>query len=489
MNKQLVNFLFVSGLLAAIVSCEGPSTASDQDAKSAPKPNIIFILADDLGYGDLSLTGQTNFKTPFIDQLAEDGMFFTQHYSGSTVCAPSRSTLMTGMHTGHTFIRGNKEIRPEGQHPLDSSAVTVAKLLQSAGYVTGAFGKWGLGYPGSDGDPNNQGFDEFYGFNCQRLGHNYYPYHLWQNQTKVMLEGNAGDKKETYAPDIIHQKAVEFLEKNKDTSFFMYYPSIIPHAELLVPDSLLQKFRGKYLPEKAYAGVDDGPSYRKGPYGSQRESHAAFAAMVYLLDKQVGEIRQKLEELGIAENTLIIFSSDNGPHKEGGADPDYFNSNASFKGYKRDLYEGGLRVPTIACWPNKIKTNTTSDHISAFWDFLPTLCDIAGVQPPENIDGISFLPELLGAEQAKHKYLYWEFPMRGGKQAVRFGDWKGIRLNMTENPDAPIELYDLATDPGEEYNVADENPEVLQEIATIMSKEHTYSEVFSFEFEKNKNEY
>ena len=487
MNGSKKKIKPVTRILLVIVAFLGVSCNNQRSSKTAEiatKPNIIFILADDLGYGDLSFTGQSKFQTPNIDQLAKDGMFFTQHYSGSTVCAPSRSTLMTGLHTGHTAIRGNKEVRPEGQYPLDSSVVTVAEILKSAGYTTGIFGKWGLGYPGSEGDPNNQGFDEFYGYNCQRLGHNYYPYHLWHNQTKVVLEGNAGTNTETYAPDIIHDKAMAFMEENKNQPFFMYYASIIPHAELLVPDSLLQKFSGKFLPEKEYKGVDDGPGFRNGPYGSQAESHAAFAAMVYLLDKQVGQIREKIEELGIAENTLIIFSSDNGPHQEGGADPDYFNSNAQFRGYKRNLTEGGIRLPMIAYWPNMIKPNSISDHVSAFWDFLPTACDIANVEKPDKIDGKSFLPELLGQKQAKHEFLYWEFTARGGKQAVRLGDWKGLRLDITNNPEAPIELYNLAIDPGEEDNVADEHPEIVKRIYDIMKNERTPSEVFPFEYEK-----
>ncbi|WP_063769049.1 arylsulfatase [Flammeovirga sp. OC4] len=488
MKRNTIDYLIFSVLFTLLgMSCSTQKTGQKAEVTTT-KPNIIYILADDLGYGDLSLTGQTKFKTPNIDRLAKDGMFFTQHYSGSTVCAPSRSTLMTGLHTGHTYIRGNRERRPEGQFPLEASTVTVAKVLKSAGYVTGAFGKWGLGYPGSEGDPNNQGFDEFYGYNCQRLGHNYYPYHLWENQSKVQLAGNAGKKTEAYAPDLIHDKSMEFIENNKDTTFFMYYPSIIPHAELLVPDSLLQKYSGQLLPEKEYKGVDEGRAYKKGGYGSQKESHAAFAAMVYLLDKQVGEIRSKLEELGIAENTIIIFSSDNGPHKEGGADPDYFNSNAAFRGYKRNLTEGGIRLPMIAYWPNKIKSHSTSDHISAFWDFMPTACEIAGVNPPNQIDGISFLPELLGKSQPQHDFLYWEFPARGGKQAVRVRNWKGIRLNMSKNPEASIALYDVTVDPGEKNNVADQNPEVVKEIVEIMKREHTYSEVFSFDYEKGSSE-
>lgn len=447
------------------------------------KPNIIYILADDLGYGDLSLTGQEKFSTPNIDKLAKNGMFFTQHYSGSTVCAPSRSSLMTGQHTGHTFIRGNKEINPEGQYPLNASAITIPKLLKSAGYTTGAFGKWGLGYPSSTGDPNNQGFDEFYGYNCQRIGHNYYPYHMWHNQTKEILEGNKDQNTEVYGPDIIHQKAISFIEKNKDNPFFMYYPSIIPHAELAAPENYMQEFRGKLLPEKIYNGVDEGERYKNGGYGSQKEPHTAFAAMITLLDKQVGDIRKKVEELGIAENTIIIFTSDNGPHKEGGADPDYFNSNAQLKGYKRDLYEGGIRVPMIAYWPGKINANSTSDHISAFWDFLPTVCDIAEVKAPQNIDGISFLPKLLGEPQNKHDYLYWEFHEQGGKQAVRLGNWKGVRLKMSNNIQAPIELYDLTSDISEQNNVALENPDIVEKMEGIMKKEHNYSKVFSLEYE------
>lgn len=477
LSKLELKLIYIVFILA-VFGC------NNKQIQTEKKPNIIYILADDLGYGDLSFTGQQKFSTPNIDKLAKNGMFFTQHYSGSTVCAPSRSSLMTGQHTGNTFIRGNREINPEGQYPMNDSIITVSELLKSVGYITGAFGKWGLGYPGSEGDPNKQGFDEFYGYNCQRIGHNYYPYYLWHNQTKVMLDGNSGNKTETYAPEIIHKQALSFLEKNKDTTFFMYYPSIIPHAELVAPEEYIAKYRGKLLPEKIYEGADDGELYKNGGYGSQNESHAAFAGMVHLLDVQVGEIRAKVEELGIAENTIIIFTSDNGPHQEGGADPDYFNSNRNFRGYKRDLYEGGIRVPLIAYWPTKIKKNSTSNHISAFWDFMPTVCDIAQVKSPQNIDGISFLPELLGGNQEKHNYLYWEFQEQGGKQAVRIGHWKGIRLKMSNNSNAPIELYNLAIDIGEQQNVAKENPEIVQNISKIMDKEHTYSEEFSFEFEK-----
>ena len=480
---RVIKILSVIILLSTFYGCE--SSKKTNKTSQTQKPNIIYILADDLGYGDLSFTGQEKFLTPNIDKLAKDGMFFSQHYSGSTVCAPSRSSLMTGQHTGHTYIRGNREVQPEGQYPLDSSIVTVAELLKPEGYVTGAFGKWGLGYPSSEGDPNNQGFDEFYGYNCQRIGHNYYPYHMWHNQTKEILKGNIGTKTKTYAPDIIHQKAIGFIEKNKDTTFFMYYPSIIPHAELVAPEEYMKKFRGRLLPEKNYKGIDDGKGYKNGGYGSQKEPHTAFAAMVYLLDKQVGEIRKKVEELGIADNTIIIFTSDNGPHQEGGANPNYFNSNANLKGYKRDLYEGGIRVPMIAYWPGKIKQNSTSNHISAFWDFLPTICEIAEIKTPQNIDGISFLPELLGEQQKSHDYLYWEFLEQGGKQALRLGNWKGIRLNMSNNAEASIELYNLASDIGEEKDVANEYPEIVERITNIMNREHTYSKEFSFKYENN----
>ncbi|NNE76770.1 MAG: arylsulfatase, partial [Pricia sp.] len=347
---------------------ESGDTAMQQATDSVAKPNIIYILADDLGYADLSSYGQKKFKTPNIDKLASQGIRFTQHYSGSTVCAPSRSALMTGMHTGHTFVRGNKEVQPEGQHPIPDDTYTLAEAMKKAGYVTGAFGKWGLGFPGSEGDPNNQGFDTFYGYNCQRLGHNYYPYHLWSNKDSIVLTENSAKGDGAYAPELIHKETLKFLETHKDEPFFLYVPSIIPHAELAAPEEYMKKHRGNYSPEKKYAGVDEGPEFNLGPYRSQEDTHAAFAAMVNVLDDQVGEILAKLDELGIADNTIIIFTSDNGPHQEGGADPEYFDSNGPLKGVKRDLYEGGIRVPMIARWPGKIAPGMVSDHVSAFWD-------------------------------------------------------------------------------------------------------------------------
>lgn len=460
-------------------------TACQNQAKpltAQQKPNIVYILADDLGFGDLSCYGQKLFSTPNIDKLAETGIKFTQHYSGSTVCAPSRSSLMTGQHTGHTFIRGNKEWNPEGQYPLEDKAVTIAEALKEEGYTTGAFGKWGLGYPGSEGDPNNQGFDEFFGYNCQRMGHNYYPYYLWHNQEKVMLNGNEGKQTGQYGPDIIHEQALEFMKKNKNQPFFMFYPSIIPHAELLAPERYMDKHRGKYEPENDYQGVDEGENYRRGPYGSQPESHAAFAAMINILDDQVGEIITQLKKLKIYENTIIVFTSDNGPHLEGGADPDYFNSNGIYKGYKRDLYEGGIRVPMIVVWDGKIAPGTQTSHPSAFWDVFPTFAEITGADVPENTDGISFLPTLTGNEnqQKKHNYLYWEFHEKGGRKALRKGEWKLINYNVFNQEKTTVELYNIAADPKEEKNVADQYPEIVQELNRLMNSARTESSVFTF---------
>ena len=494
--KKLLLYI---GFLFLIYSCKNSNKVNERNHL---QPNIIFILADDLGYGDVGVYGQQNFETPNLDRLAHGGMKFLQHYSGSTVCAPSRSALMTGQHTGHTFIRGNSErgftLDKEGQYPLAPEEITIAEVLKKGGYATGAFGKWGLGYPGSEGDPTKQGFDEFFGYNCQRVAHNYYPTHLWDNLTKTPLKGNDGKTKTVYAPLIIHEKALSFIEKNKGRPFFMYYPSVIPHAELAAPEKYMEKYRGKFMPEKEYIKKGNSSpnskvnpesinNYNVGGYNSQKESHAAFAAMVSLLDEQVGQIIDKVDDLGIAENTLIIFSSDNGPHLEGGADPDYFESNGPLRGYKRDLYEGGIRVPTLAYWPSQITPNSKSDHISAFWDFFPTAIEIAGLDyNSSKIDGISFLPELKGKDQKKHPYLYWEFLEKGGRQAVRMNQWKAVRMNMSKNPDSPIELYNVHQDIGEQENLAVQYPEVLKEVSRIMNKEHISSRIFQFEFEKTK---
>jgi arylsulfatase A-like enzyme len=477
--KQLSLFITVTILVLGLSCMDRKSKKAEKQITSTP--NVIYILADDLGYGDLSCYGQKKITTPNIDRLASQGMLFTQHYSGSTVCAPSRSALMTGMHTGHTVVRGNKEIQPEGQHPIPENTYTIAEALKKAGYTTGAFGKWGLGFPGSEGDPNNQGFDTFFGYNCQRLGHNYYPNHLWSNRDSIVLGENKGKEDGVYAPELIHTKTLKFLEDNRNNPFFLYVPSIIPHAELAAPEAYMMKHRGKYPPENTYKGVDDGPTFNQGPYRSQKETHAAFAAMVELLDNQVGEIMDKVEELGIADNTLIVFTSDNGPHEEGGADPEYFDSNGLLKGVKRDLYEGGIRVPMIVSWPGKVESNTRTDHVSAFWDVFPTVSKIAGVDVPDNLDGISFLPTLLGDDkQLNHEYLYWEFHERGGRQAVRKGNWKAVKYNVLKDSEAPIELYNLMEDIGEENNVAAKYPDIIVEMETILKEARTPSEIFTF---------
>lgn len=470
----------IRSLLPLLVALIAISCGAQREEEEIRPPNIIYIIADDLGYGDLSCYGQKHFQTPNIDRLAEEGMRFTQHYAGTTVCAPSRSVLMTGLHTGHTPIRGNKEWQPEGQWPLPDSAYTMAEMLKTAGYVTGAFGKWGLGFVDTEGAPHRQGFDRFYGYNCQRLAHNYYPAHLWNNEEKIILEDNTGLAKVTYAPELIHREALEFLNANRDTTFFLYYPLIMPHAELAAPEPYMERFRGKFLPEKSFEGVDDGERFRKGPYGSQPESHAAFAAMVTLIDDIVGELLQRVNELGLDENTLIIFTSDNGPHVEGGGDPDYFDSNGILRGYKRDLYEGGIRVPMIARWPGRIKAGGVSHHVSAFWDVMPTIADLLDVEMEVTTDGISFLPELLGntTQQQKHDVLYWEFHEQGGRRALRVGEWKLVQYNAWSESPGAFELYNLREDEGETKDVADQFPERVEELAALLPEQRTPSPVF-----------
>jgi arylsulfatase A len=456
--------------------------------KGAKQPNIIYILADDLGYGDISLFGQDHFKTPNIDRIAKEGIRFTQHYSGSTVCAPSRSCLMTGLHTGHTPIRGNFEIKPEGQKPMPAETVTVAELLEKEGYVTGAFGKWGLGFPGSEGDPTKQGFEAFFGYNCQRIAHNYYPYHVWENENKLILTGNEGREEGVYAPEMIQERTLEFIEANRDKPFFCYVPHVIPHAEMFAPESYMERFRGKFLPEKNFDGTDDGPNFRDGGYGSQPESHAAFVAMVTMLDDHVGQILDKVDELGIADNTIILFTSDNGPHMEGGADPEYFDSNGPLRGHKRDLYEGGIRVPLLARWPGKIKAGSKTDHVSAFWDFLPTVCDLAGIKTPKGIDGISYAPTLLrSGKQQAHSFLYWAFHERGGRVAVRKDDWKLVKYNVDKDADAKWELYDLSKDVGESRDVASRYPEVVRELSSLAVGAEVPSPIEKFRFQRPIN--
>lgn len=449
--------------------------------RTPSRPNIVFILADDLGYGDLGCYGQEKIKTPHIDQLAKDGMQFMQFYAGTTVCAPSRSSLLTGQHTGHTFIRGNKEIQPEGQFPLADSVQTFAQLLQQAGYRTGAFGKWGLGMVGTSGAPGKKGFDCFFGYNCQRQSHRYYPTHLWDNDRKIVLEGNELLHQTVYAPQLIQEKALEFIDDNKEESFFLFVPVVLPHAELQGPnDAHYQKYYG-HFEEHPHQGQDYGEGASIGGYASVDDPRATFAAMVSRLDGYVGQILAKLEELGLAENTLVMFSSDNGPHKEGGADPDFFNSNAGLRGYKRDLYEGGIRVPFIVRWPGQVRPGSLADFNGAFWDIMPTLVDVAGSDKPYYTDGLSFLPTLLGRadQQAQHPYLYWEFHEGGGRQAVRSGKWKAVRLNVLSG-EPKTELYNLEEDSGETVNIAAEHPGIVASMEKYMESAHQESAVFPF---------
>ena len=466
---------FISILLTFLISqCTSPGT--EQTQTTAPpdrKPNIIFILADDLGYGDLGCFGQEQIQTPRLDQMAAEGLRFTQHYAGSTVCAPSRSVLMTGLHTGHTPVRGNAG--PDIQ-TLQANDVTIAEALKQAGYTTGLMGKWGLGDEGNTGHPNDQGFDEFFGYLNQVHAHNYYPEFLWHNKEKVELQnvvepapqsyggftGGVATERVDYSHDLVAEEALQFIENHQDTSFFLYLALTIPHAN---NESRHSEEHGLEVPDYGIYADKDWPEVEKG-----------FAAMVMRMDKDVGRVLDQLKELGIAENTIVIFSSDNGPHREGDHDPNFFNDNGPLRGTKRDLYEGGIRVPAIAWWPGIIAAGSETDYVSAFWDFFPTACEIAGTGIPEHVDGISMLPSLRGQEQPTHEYLYWEFLEQGGKQAVRMGNWKGVKLDVKENPDAPIELYNLAEDLEETTNMADQYPDIVAQMQKIMQEAHTPDE-------------
>lgn len=453
----------VLSLLLAVAATLSVSSMTPADER----PNIIYILLDDAGYGDLSCYGQKHFETPNIDQLAKEGMRFTQHYSGSTVCAPTRCCLMTGVHTGHSYVRGNREVQPEGQSPMPADIVTLPRLLQKAGYVTGAFGKWGLGAPGSTSDPAKH-FDLFFGYNCQRQAHSYYPNHLWNNFSKVPMDGK------THSADVIMDEALAFVRKNHDRPFFAFLPVTIPHAAMHATDEYLEMFRDKF------SQFND----KVGRYAKTETKNpiAAFAGMMTQVDAQVGELMALLDELGIDDKTLVMLSSDNGPHMEGGHDPKFFDSNGPLKGHKRDVYEGGIRAPLIARWPGKVPAGSESEHISAHWDMLPTFCELANASVPEATDGISMVAELMGqsSKQKPHDYLYWEFYERGGKRAARFGDWKAVQLNVNKDSNAPVEIYHLPTDVGETNNVAMQHPEEVEKALAIFADAHTPSEFWKF---------
>jgi len=441
------------------------------------KPNIILILADDLGYNELGCYGQKKIRTPHIDRLAAEGMRFTQFYSGSPVCAPSRSVLMTGQHTGHTHVRDNKEIGSwesfNGQLPLPEETTTLAGMLKAGGYATAAIGKWGLGYPGSPGDPNNQGFDFFYGYNCQRHAHNYYPEFLWKNDSKVTLEGNSrGLTGKQYAPDLMEEQALDFIRANESAPFFMYFATPIPHLALQAPDDSLNE-SGALGDDPAYAG-------NRG-YLPHEQPRAAYAAMVTRMDRSVGRMMSLLKELHIDQDTIVLFVSDNGPTYLGGYDREFFEGAGGLRSHKGYLYEGGIRVPLIARWPEKIKAGEVSSFNGAFQDIMPTLLEIAGAPQARNIDGISFGPELLGkAGQKEHPSLYMEFPSYGGQQMLRSQNWKAVRQNLLKQPDAAIELYDLDSDPGETRDLSDENPKIVAKLWAMMIEARTTSAEFPF---------
>ncbi len=443
-------------------------------AGTGERPNVVFILADDLGYADLGCYGQKKIRTPNIDRLAAEGMRFTESYSGNPVCAPSRCTLMTGYHTGHSQVRGNKQVGGDegwvlgattgGQWPLAEGTFTVGHLFKKAGYVTGAFGKWGLGRVGTSGDPQKQGFDHFFGYICQRQAHTYFPNHLWRDGKVFGIEENKDGAEKVYSHDLIAEEALGFLRSNKDKPFFLYVPFTIPHVALQAPEDSIAAYRDQW-PDPRYDG--------KRGYVPHEHPRACYAAMISRMDKDVGRIVSLLAELGLAENTLVIFSSDNGPTYSGGSDPGFFGSAGPLRGLKGSVWEGGIRTPFIARWPGRIKPGSESDHVCAFWDLLPTCAELLGEKPPEGIDGVSILPTLLGRPegQKKHEYLYWEL---NNQQAVRIGDWKALRLK----PGQEIQLFDLRTDPGEQKDVAGAHPDIVARAEEIFTHGRTDSEAF-----------
>ncbi|NND05320.1 MAG: arylsulfatase [Saprospiraceae bacterium] len=471
-----------------LLACQ--QKADDVSTTSHP-PNIIYILADDLGYGDLSCYGQKELHTPHIDRLASEGILFTQHYAGATVCAPSRASLLTGKHTGHTSVRGNS---PAPQL-ISSEEWTIAEVLKEAGYRTAIIGKWGVGNPPEPDDPIQHGFDEAYGYINMWHAHNFYPEFLYKQAKKVILPGNKTDQqfpyradmpegtgvakeKKTYVLGEFDREVSSFITRHKDQPFFLYLALNMPHANneagrftgngMEVPMTTID---GKKIPDYGSYTDRDWPEPEKG-----------FAQMLRLIDQTVGKIESTLTQHRIVENTLIVFTSDNGPHQEGKHNVDFFDSNGKFRGKKRDLYEGGIRVPMIAKWPAKIGAGSITDHLSAFWDVLPTFCDVAQVEIPKDIDGISFLPTLVNnpSNQPEHKFLYWEFYEQGGKQAIRKDNWKYIRLDVRDSTKAiKQELYDLSIDPSESTNIIADHEEMAQSLELLMEQAHTPHQLLS----------
>jgi len=451
----------------------------------AGKPNIILIMADDLGWVETGAYGQKKIKTPHIDRLAQRGIRFTQFYSGSAVCAPTRDNIMTGRHGGHATVRNNYEVKNPnndqdpyiwgGQFPLPKEVITIAEVLKKEGYATGAFGKWGLGALGSEGDPLKQGFDRYYGFNCQRHAHNLYPKYIVDDSKNVILKGNTrGHTGEQYGPQLIADELIKFIHEKKDRPFFIYYPTLIPHLPLQVPEQYMEQYLGKW---------DDEP-YTGKSYQPHDTPKAAYAGMISFLDEQVGRINTVLSDLGLADNTVILFTSDNGTtHLGAQVDYEFFGSVGELRGLKGSLHEGGIRVPLIVTWPERIKLGRTSDHISAHYDLLATLADIAGADAPET-DGISILPTILGKtkKQKTHDYLFWDFAGYGAQLAVRMGPWKAIKKDLKKNKDAPLELYHLGKDISESNDVAAKFPEIAEKMEKIMRDARSIPEEPRFRF-------
>ncbi len=437
-------------------------------------PNVFLVLADDLGPGDLGCYGQQLIQTPNLDGLASRGTRFTSAYAGSPVCAPSRCTLLTGLHSGHSAVRDNREITPEGQLPLPQGTVTLGRVLKDAGYATAAVGKWGLGPPGSTGEPFAHGFDVFFGYNCQRHAHNHYPRWVYDGREKFMLGGNPdppgrGDRAgAVYAPDLMRDRAAEFIRANRDRPFFLYFATTIPHLALQVPADSLEEYAGR---------IDDAPYDGSKGYLAHPSPRAAYAAMVTRMDRDIGVLLSLIRELGLERDTLVVFASDNGPTFDiGGADTPFFDSAQGRRGFKGQLYEGGIRVPLIVSLPGIVREGAECAVPVALWDLFPTVAEFAGARVPAGLDGVGLRGLLTGGPAPQRESLYWEFPAGAGAQAVRIGSWKGVRRGLKKNPGTPFELYDLASDPREEHDVAPQNPEVVARMLEIAA-ERTHSPI------------
>ena len=471
---------FIQGITAGSLALTLPNRLMAEEG-SGRSPNIVLIMADDLGWQELGFMGQKRIKTPNIDTLAAEGIRFNQFYSSSPVCAPSRCSLMTGKHGGHAYIRNNREIKNKGdifggQLPLPADEPGLAKTLKAAGYTTGCFGKWGLGAVGTTGDPLSRGFDRFYGYNCQRHAHNLYPKYLVNDRENEPLQGNTrGRTGETYAPQRIADEMLKFVRENSDNPFFLYYPTVLPHLPLQVPEEELKQYRGLW-PETPYSGR----SYQPHP-----TPKACYAAMISFLDRQVGRLMSLLKQLDLDRNTIVLFISDNGTtHLRSQVDYDFFESVGPLRGLKGSLYEGGIRVPLIARWPGRISSGESSEHLAANYDLPATIAEIAEVTFARNTDGLSFSPLLLGRreEQKAHPYLFWDFAGYGGQIAVRMGRWKGIKRNLRKKAAGPLELYNLEEDISETDSVADEYPDIVATIEDIMLRERTTPETEEFRF-------